>query len=101
LGTYLCCPNTYAEAAEKIHELEAKLKAFEDWDAQKTKYELVELEPGIRVYRTKESEVKMTHWSRCASVASVIGTSGYCNVRRGIPTDVTCWFATTVGPSSM
>ena len=44
----------YAEATEKIHELEAKLKSFEDWESQKTKYELVELEPGIRVYQTKE-----------------------------------------------
>ncbi|MGY3237960.1 RecJ-like exonuclease [Bradyrhizobium sp. USDA 4472] len=48
----------YAEAAEKIQELEAKLKTFEDWEAQKTNYELVELEPGIRVYRTKQAEAE-------------------------------------------
>lgn len=47
----------YAEAVEQIRELEAKLKAFEDWELQKTKYELVELHPGIRIYRTKASEV--------------------------------------------
>jgi hypothetical protein len=40
------------------HELEAKLKTFEDWEVQKTAYELVELEPGIRVYRTKQSEAE-------------------------------------------
>ena len=46
----------YAEAVEKVHELEVKLKSFEDWDVQKVQYELVEVEPGIRIYRTKESE---------------------------------------------
>lgn len=48
----------YAEAVEKIHELEAKLKAFEDWDAQRNKYELVEPQPGVRIYRTKDSETR-------------------------------------------
>jgi hypothetical protein len=45
----------YAEAVEKLHELEAKLKLFEDWDKQKGNYELIEVEPGIRIYKTKES----------------------------------------------
>ena len=48
----------YAEAVEKIRELEGKLKAFEDWEVQKTKYELVEPEPGIRIYRSKAFESK-------------------------------------------
>jgi hypothetical protein len=48
----------YAEAVERIRELEAKIKTFGDWEAQKNKYELVEPQPGIRIYRTKESEAK-------------------------------------------
>ena len=44
----------YAEAVEQIRELETKLKAFDDWDVLKKNYELVEPEPGIRIYRTKE-----------------------------------------------
>jgi hypothetical protein len=50
----------YAEAIEKNHELETKLKAFEDWEVQKTKYELIEPQPGIKIYRTKVTESKDT-----------------------------------------
>jgi hypothetical protein len=58
LGEHIFTAQTrYAEAVEKIRELEEKLKAFEDWEIQKIKYELVELHPGIRIYRTKASEV--------------------------------------------
>jgi hypothetical protein len=47
----------YAEAVEKLHELEAKLKSFEDWDKEKGNFELVEVEPGIRIYKTKLSAI--------------------------------------------
>jgi hypothetical protein len=40
----------YAEAVEKVRELEAKLKTFEDWETTKKEFQLTELENGVRIY---------------------------------------------------
>jgi hypothetical protein len=38
---------------ERIRELEKKLMQFENWEAEKQRYELVKLDPGILIRRLK------------------------------------------------
>ena len=45
-----------AEMADEIRQLKAHVAQFETWEAEKKRYELVEVRPGVRIYAIKESE---------------------------------------------
>lgn len=44
----------YAILQARVSELEKELMRFERWDAEKARYELESLPPGVLVYRVKE-----------------------------------------------
>jgi len=39
---------------ERIRELEKRLMQFENWEAEKQRYQLVKLDPGVMMYRLKQ-----------------------------------------------
>ena len=49
----LASQSEQAALSRRIHDLEAQVARFENWDGEKQRYELKELAPGTLVYRTK------------------------------------------------
>ncbi|ANT53446.1 hypothetical protein [Mesorhizobium amorphae] len=49
----LAAQAAYSTLTHRISELEAQVKSFETWEAEKKRYELRKFPPGILIYRLK------------------------------------------------